>query len=152
MSGLDDNSLQGDKVYKTHFDLLRRGHADINIEDCPDLGPVLMAYAAMNHGCTLHGTERLKIKESDRGKAMAEELSKLGVHAEIEDNAIKVGCGLKAPTQPLYGRNDHRIVMALTAPLLRCGGIIEGAEAVSKSYPDFFEKIKEAGADVSISN
>ena len=56
--------------------------------------------------------------------------------------------GLHAPTEEICGHNDHRIVMAMTALLSTLGGTIEGAEAVTKSYPDFFERIKEIGIEV----
>ena len=148
VTGLDDNSLQGDKLCKGYFKQIEDGYCELNIRNCPDLGPVLMAYAAMHEGCTLHGTRRLKIKESDRAATMKEELSKFGIHTETEDDSIKVGCGINKPEQFLCGHNDHRIVMALCALCMKTGGIIEGAEAVNKSFPDFFERIKEAGADI----
>ena len=149
VTGLDDNSLQGDKLCKDYFKQIEDGYCELNIRNCPDLGPVLIAYAAMHDGCTLHGTKRLKIKESDRAAAMKEELSKFGVNIETEDDSIKVGCGINKPETALHGHNDHRIVMALSAVCLKTGGIIEGAEAVNKSFPDFFERIKEAGADIT---
>jgi 3-phosphoshikimate 1-carboxyvinyltransferase len=152
VSGVDDNSLQGDKVCKEHFKLLDKGFTEIDISDCPDLGPALMAYAAMREGCVLHGTKRLKIKESDRGNAMKEELSKFGIEADIQDNSIRVSSGIKFPKEELYGHNDHRIVMALAALCLQTGGVIEGAEAVSKSFPDFFDAIKSVGADFTVQN
>lgn len=150
VTGLDSNSLQGDRVCRDYFGQLRDGYADLDISSCPDLGPVLMAYAAMHHGCTLRGTKRLKIKESDRGATMQQELAKFGVSTGIYDNMIKVGCGISKPKEALHGHNDHRIVMALTALCIAAGGIIEGSEAVNKSYPDFFDKIKEVGADIKL--
>ena len=149
-SGLDDNSLQGDKVCKEYFELLDKGFSEIDISDCPDLGPALMAYAAIRDGCMLYGTKRLKIKESDRGSAMREELSKFGITADVEENSIRVSSGIKAPAEQLYGHNDHRIVMALAALCLNTGGVIEGADAVNKSFPDFFDKIGALGADFAI--
>lgn len=148
--GVDDNSLQGDKVCKTHFGMLDRGFAEIDISDCPDLGPALMAYAAMREGCMLHGTGRLKIKESDRGSAMQAELSKFGVNADISENSIRVYSGINTPEEMLFGHNDHRIVMALAAVCLKTGGVIEGAEAVNKSFPDFFDAIRTVGAEFTI--
>lgn len=152
VDGLDENSLQGDKVCVEHLRQLREGCAEIDITDVPDLGPALMAYAAMNHGCTLRGTGRLRIKESDRGLAMQEELSKFGVKTDVEDNAIRVGCGAGKPREILSSHNDHRIVMALAAICARTGGIIEGAEAVAKSFPDYFEIISDLGVAVEKEN
>lgn len=146
VDGLDERSLQGDKVCIEHLRLLSEGCAHIDISDCPDLGPALMAYAAMNHGCTLSGTKRLMIKESDRGAAMKEELAKFGADMEIKENSITVGSGIRRPKEMLFGHNDHRIVMALAAICSKTGGVIDGAEAVAKSFPDYFEKIAEVGA------
>jgi len=92
----------------------------------------------------LTNTDRLKIKESDRAAAMAEELSKLGVSVTVGENVITVAAPatLTAPTVPLSGHNDHRIVMACAVLLTLVGGEIEGAEAVKKSFPDFFGLLK----------
>ncbi len=54
---------------------------------------------------------------------------------------------LHAPTERLCGHNDHRVVMALSALCTAFGGTIDGAEAVRKSFPDYFEKIRALGAD-----
>ena len=145
VKGLDERSLQPDKICKEHFEMLRRGCAEIDISGCPDLGPVLMAYAAMNHGCVLRGTGRLKLKESDRGSAMCAELAKFSVETELSEDSIKVGCGLKEPSAVLDGHNDHRIVMSLAMLASLTGGRIAGAEAVNKSYPAFFERFARAG-------
>ena len=149
-SGLIENSLQGDKIYREYYKMLQNGCPTLDISQCPDLGPVLMALAAANHGALLTGTRRLKIKESDRGAAMAEELSKLGVCCRVEEDTITVPGGqLQAPQRPLNGHNDHRIVMALSLLLSQTGGSIEGAQAVRKSYPDFFEVIGSLGIEVA---
>ena len=152
VDGLDEHSLQGDKVCTGYYKQLREGCAEIDITDVPDLGPALMAYAAMNHGCILRGTRRLRIKESDRGLAMQEELAKFGIKVDVEDNSIGVGCGLKAPREILSSHNDHRIVMALAAVCTKTGGTIDGAEAVAKSFPDYFETIQRLGAIVDKEN
>lgn len=149
VENLIENSLQGDKIYKEYFKMLQNGCPTLDIDQCPDLGPVLMALAAANGGATLTGTRRLKIKESDRGAAMAEELTKLGVDCLVEDDRVTVPGGrMKAPDQPLNGHNDHRVVMALSLLLSRTGGAIEGAQAVSKSFPDFFDRIRTLGIEV----
>lgn len=150
-SGLIENSLQGDKIYRKYYKMLQNSCPTLDIQQCPDLGPVLMALAAANHGATLTGTRRLAIKESDRGAVMAEELAKLGVQCVLEDNQITIPGGqLKAPTQPLSGHNDHRVVMALSLLLSKLGGVIEGAQAVSKSFPHFFDCIKTLGVEVEL--
>ena len=146
--GLNENSLQGDKVYKKYYDMLTRGVPTIHIGDCPDLGPVMFAIAAAKNGGIFTGTKRLKIKESDRAQVMAEELKKFGSSVSVyEDTVVIYPKEFHAPTEPLFGHNDHRIVMSLSILLSLTGGTIEGAEAVKKSYPGFFKDIKSLGID-----
>lgn len=151
IGNLHPESLQGDRIYRDYFRQLSAGMPTLDISDCPDLGPVLFALAAMKHGGVFTGTERLKAKESDRGLAMHQELEKLGGGLCFGENTITV------PKQelhyrgiPLCGHNDHRIVMAMSVILSKTGGTIAGAEAVRKSYPGFFEDLKELGAEVEV--
>ena len=149
ITGLREDSLQGDKVCREYFRRIREGGACVDVTDCPDLAPVLMAFAAMCGGARLEGTRRLRFKESDRGQAMAEELAKFGVAVTIGENAIEVGGGLKAPMEILQGHNDHRIVMSLAVLCTRTGGTVDGAEAVRKSFPGFWDAMRMLGARVS---
>ena len=149
VAGLKKDTSQGDVVYRKLFGKLVRGCPEIDISDCPDLAPVLMAVAAANNGVKLIGTHRLKIKESDRGAAMAEELAKFGCNTEVWENEITVHPrALKTPELPLSGHNDHRIVMALSLLCSITGGSIYGAEAVNKSFPDYFRKLSSLGIKV----
>ena len=144
--GLDESSLQGDRVYREHFAALNEGFCEINIEDCPDLGPILFAVAALKHGGRFIGTRRLKIKESDRALAMKTELEKFGAEIIMEENRLTVKKSeLHTPCKRLSGHNDHRIVMSLAVMCSVYGGEIEGCEAVSKSYPAFFIDIEKLG-------
>lgn len=149
ITGLNPESLQGDKVYEKYFPLLGKGGSPIDISDCPDLGPILFALAAVKGGGTFIGTKRLKIKESDRAFAMAEELEKFGIDVTVEEDSVTVHKGeLHAPSKPLFGHNDHRIVMSCAVLSTFTGGIIEGAEASRKSLPDFFERLEKLGFEV----
>lgn len=146
VTGLDENSVQGDKIYKDMFYNLSHGEKSFDLSDCPDLAPVMFALSAMFGETHFTGTRRLKIKESDRAEAMAQELKKFGIKTEVYENEVTVyGGTVKTPTQNLDGHNDHRIVMALSLLCSVTGGTINGTEAVSKSYPDYFEKIKSLG-------
>ncbi len=149
VEGLNPDTIQGDRVYKRYFDMLLAGVPSIHIGDCPDLGPILFAVAAAKCGGIFSGTKRLKIKESDRAAAMAEELSKFGTSVALhEDSVVIYPTDFHTPTGPLYGHNDHRIVMALSVLLTVTGGEIEGAEAISKSYPEFFSHLTALGIEV----
>ena len=151
ITGLSRDSHQGDKAYIRYFEMLCKGTPTIHIGDCPDLGPILMAVAAAKNGAVFTGTKRLKLKESDRGNAMAQELSKFGVSVKVHDDSIVVyPITFHAPQTNLCGHNDHRIVMALSTLLTLTGGNIEGAEAVKKSLPEYFDLLKSLGAEVNV--
>ena len=151
IDNLNEQSLQGDRVYREYFEQISNGTPTLDISDCPDLGPVLFALAALKNGATFTGTDRLKVKESDRGVAMHEELSRLGGGLVFGENTIVVPKqNLKNKGEILDGHNDHRIVMAMSVILSRTGGSINGAEAVRKSYPHFFEDIIKLGAKVML--
>ncbi|MCR5846061.1 MAG: 3-phosphoshikimate 1-carboxyvinyltransferase [bacterium] len=150
VTGLNGASLQGDRFCIEAFAQLDTQNVTIDIANCPDLGPVLFAVAAAKGGATFTGTRRLRIKESDRAAAMASELAKFGVSCIVEENSVTIGGGgLGIPTEPLQGHNDHRIVMSLALLASVVGGEIEGAEAVSKSYPGFFDDLASLGLEIT---
>lgn len=149
VSGLNENSVQGDRFSSVAFDALDGENAEIDLKDCPDLAPVLFAYAAYKNGGKFINTRRLRVKESDRANVMAEELKKFGANVKVYENSVEIEkTQLKPPIVPLCGHNDHRIVMALSVLAAVFGAEIGGAEAVNKSYPDFFRVIKKAGVNV----
>ncbi len=145
--GLNPESLQGDRVYKDAF---KCGEEPFDLADCPDLAPIAFAVAAFLGGGKFVGTKRLKIKEGDRAEAMKTELEKLGIQVCVSENEVSISGELSAPKEPLFGHNDHRIVMALSVLLTKVGGVIEGAEAVAKSFPDFFEKLESVGIKTEV--
>ena len=151
VTGLKENSLQGDSIYKKLYPLLESGKPEIDVSDCPDLAPILMTIAAEKHGAVFIGTKRLKLKESDRGEVMKQELSKFGAIIHTEENRITVEPStLHKPKETLSGHNDHRIVMSLAVLASVYGAEIDEAEAVSKSFPGFFEVIKGLNVEVEI--
>ena len=153
VTGLKEESIQGDKACVRFFEQLKEKETlpCIDLSETPDLGPVLFAAAAALGGARFTGTRRLRIKESDRAQAMAEELLKFGVQVHVEDNEVTVLPSVpEKPAVPLFGHNDHRIVMALSMLCSLTGGTIEGCEAVKKSWPDYFTVLKENGLCVEI--
>lgn len=149
VSGLDENSVQGDKVCVEIFRALEKGNATIDLSDCPDLAPIAFVVAAEKNGATFTGTERLKIKESDRAAVMAEELAKFGACVDVFDDYVVVHkAELHASSKEIHSHNDHRIAMSLAVLMTKYGGVLDGAEAVKKSFPDFFDVMKRAGAKV----
>ena len=153
ITGLRPDTLQGDRVYLDCFAALKAGPAEIDLTDCPDLAPVLFAAAALCDGAVFTGTRRLRFKESDRGAAMAEEMAKFGILLQTEENRITVPGGVPhAPEEPLDSHNDHRIAMALSLLCVKTGGEIRDAEAVRKSFPDYWTKLQSLGIEISIQN
>ncbi|MBR3503854.1 MAG: 3-phosphoshikimate 1-carboxyvinyltransferase [Clostridia bacterium] len=151
VDGLDPDSPQGDKVYLDYFPHLMAGAPELDLSDCPDLAPALFAVAAARNGARFTGTRRLRFKESDRAAAMAEELSKFGVRMDVNENdAVVHPGGLRAPREPLSGHNDHRVAMALSVLCALTGGEIDGAQAVEKSLPDFWDRLKALGVKVEL--
>ncbi len=147
--GLRPDSLQGDRVYREHFKSLVAGSCELDLGDCPDLAPILFTVASALHGARFTSTARLRIKESDRAAVMAEELSKFGAKIEIYENSVEVfPSQLHTPSETLCSHNDHRVVMSLALLASIYGGSIEGAEAVKKSYPNYFRDIIALGIDV----
>ena len=168
VTGLEPGTLQGDAVI---LDILRRcgGRAEavpggvrfqksalhgtkIDLADCPDLGPILMALGLLCEGETvIANAGRLRLKESDRIAAMEQELRKLGGRIESDGGTVTIRrSALHAPAGPLWGHNDHRVVMSLTV-LAAAAGLpvqIDGAEAVAKSWPGFFAAVRQLGVEV----
>lgn len=150
VQGLRADSLQGDQIYKQYFELLKESNPIMDISECPDLGPILIGMAAAMNGAFFTGTKRLKIKESDRGTVMAEELKKFGIHVDVQENEIVVHPGiLQTPKQQLSSHNDHRIAMTLASLCTLVGGTIDGAQAVRKSFPNYYEVIEKLGIQVA---
>ena len=170
VTGLSPDTLQGDAVI---LDILHRCGAqftregdtvtfakaplhgvDIDLADCPDLGPVLMVLGLLCEGTTvIRNAERLRLKESDRIAAMEAELRACGGGLESDGGTITVhGCAehLHAPEGILHGHNDHRVVMSL-AVLSAAAGLpltVDDAEAIQKSWPNFFAAIRPLGVEV----
>ena len=150
LNGLNPSSLQADKIYKEHFETLNKGSAIIDISNCIDLGPILITFASLKHGAKFINTERLKIKESDRGNVIANELKKCGADIEVYDNEIIINKKeLHKPNATLYSHNDHRIAMSLSLLSTLFDIEIEGSKCVSKSYPGYFDDLKKLGAIIN---
>ncbi|MDD7592828.1 MAG: 3-phosphoshikimate 1-carboxyvinyltransferase [Peptoniphilaceae bacterium] len=149
--GLTEPTLQGDARAEAHMRAIVKGTPEISLRDCPDLGPLLFALAGLFHGATFTDAARLRDKESDRVGAMAQELEKCGIRIEAREGRVCVEGGhAHAPVEELDGHNDHRIVMALCVVLSKLGGTINGAQAVRKSFPNFFEQLRFIGIDAHL--
>jgi len=123
----------------------------IDVKECPDLVPVLVAFASVLPCETkIINCGRLKHKESDRLNAPKEELEKLDADIKIIDDTIHIKGVSKLKGASLNSHNDHRIAMALAVISSLCDGniILNGHEAVNKSYPKFWEDFKQLGGKI----
>ena len=124
--------------------------------DCPDLAPILAVLGWYAGGETrLVNAARLRDKESDRIASMEAELRKLGAEVSSTPDSLTIrGCGGAPRFGPVRvdGHNDHRIVMslAIAATLGSAPVLIEGAEAISKSYPEFFDDLRRVGGCMEV--
>jgi len=169
IEGLDIASTQADKeVLKALMDcgckiLIEEKQIEISAgvlkafqfdaTDCPDLFPPLVALASYCEGTTeIEGVHRLTHKESNRALTLQEEFEKMGIEIELQGNKmlIKGGTGVKGAH--VHSRHDHRIAMACAVAALKAESetVIDDAEAVNKSYPNFYEHIQSLGAKVNI--
>ncbi|WP_346917105.1 3-phosphoshikimate 1-carboxyvinyltransferase [Clostridium sp.] len=163
-SGLNKNSLQGDKVILDILETMgcsideseegikvnpsRTKGVEIDVSNCPDLVPILTVLASLSEGETrIINAKRLRIKECDRLHAITAELNKLGANIiELEDSLIISGVS-ELKGGEVNSHNDHRIVMALAIAATRAKGevIINNPSAVEKSYPNFFKDYIKLG-------
>jgi 3-phosphoshikimate 1-carboxyvinyltransferase len=125
---------------------------EVGVADTPDLLPTIAALGAAADGTTrITDCEHVRYKETDRVSAMAEELTKMGASVEEERDELTVHGGkTDLVGASVDGRADHRIVMALTVAGLVAEGetVVEGAEHVDVSFPDFFDTMASLGAAV----
>ncbi|MCL6524530.1 MAG: 3-phosphoshikimate 1-carboxyvinyltransferase [Thermoflavifilum sp.] len=118
--------------------------------DCPDLFPPLVALATYCKGTTrIKGVSRLAHKESDRGKTLQQEFGKMGINIQLlgDDMIIRGG---RPKAAKVFSHHDHRIAMAAAIAALRASGdvIIQHAEAVNKSYPEFWIHLSQIGGKI----
>jgi len=123
---------------------------EIDASDVPDLIPVLSVVASVSQGMTtVINAERLRIKESDRLHAIYDCLSRLGADVEEFPGSLAIKGKEKLKGGVVSGYNDHRMVMSMAIASICCENpvIIEGAAAVNKSYPHFFDDFTKLGGD-----
>lgn len=121
--------------------------------DCPDLFPPLVALAAYCKGTTvIEGVSRLAHKESNRALTLQEEFKKMGITIKLQDDLMMIEGGEVVKGAVVHSHHDHRIAMACAVAALKADAktIIDDAEAVNKSYPNFYDDLKLLNADVSL--
>lgn len=150
IKGLDENSLQPDRAI---ISALQQLGGEIDVSETPDLAPVLAAIATQFPGTTrIVNAARLRLKESDRLSATAEGLRALGANIEELQDALVIRGGAPLVGGKVFAHNDHRIAMAMAiAGTVSEGPVeIDGAEAVNKSYPRFFDDFAGLGGRIRV--
>jgi 3-phosphoshikimate 1-carboxyvinyltransferase len=169
VKGLQLDSTQADKAV---MQALQNANATIEIQadgiliggkelvafefdatDCPDLFPPLVALAAVCKGVTkIKGVSRLAHKESDRGLTLQTEFAKLGIRIDLDEDEMHIYGGTPIQSNEVFSQHDHRIAMACGVAALIANGPIQiiDAEAINKSYTDFFAHLQQLGAQVDI--
>lgn len=169
VSGLKRDSVQGDKKI---VDILKKFGADVTIEEnsvtvrpgclkgididgsqIPDMVPALSVLGAGAGGKTkIYNAGRLRIKESDRLKTIRETLENLGGKVQESEDGLIIEGTKRLKGGNVLSHNDHRIaMMAATASIISDGKVrIKDADAVNKSYPDFFKHMNMTGLDKNL--
>lgn len=170
-SGLNMDSTQADKAI---IEVLQMAGAHVAIENdtiqiaqaalqgfefnathCPDLFPVLAILASCSKGeSRIHGVHRLLHKESNRIESICDMLEAFSVFFAVEDDALYIEGQRTLEQATVSSYDDHRIVMAAAIGALRAYDTvyISKAEAVSKSYPDFFTDLQKLGAHIRLNS
>ncbi len=168
-TGLDVDSLQSDRRMLnilgqmgadaafengTAFVGRRDLHAiSIDVTEIPDLVPVLAGVMALANGISvIKNAGRVRLKESDRLHAIAQGLNAIGADVQELADSLVIRGKERLDGGVVHGCNDHRIVMALAIVAGACEEpvVIQGAEAIEKSYPDFFRDYNKLGGLASV--
>lgn len=154
LENLNPESVQGDKkILEVISDIKQNGFVKVDCSDIPDLVPIIAVLASFGAGeSVIYNAERLKIKESNRLETTASLINNIGGNVEVTADGLII-----RPTGNMHGgtvdsAGDHRIAMAGAIAGTKTSGevIIKGAEAVEKSYPDFFKDYENLGGIVNV--
>jgi len=124
---------------------------EIDVSNCPDLFPVICVLAANAKGISrITGIKRLRIKESDRVELMRKGLERMGAEVKEEDGEVIIKGMSSLSGATIDPERDHRIAMAFAVLGLVAEGetLIKNAECVAKSFPGFWDKLKELNCEV----
>ncbi|MDO8427909.1 MAG: 3-phosphoshikimate 1-carboxyvinyltransferase [Candidatus Diapherotrites archaeon] len=128
---------------------------NINVENIPDLVPILAVLGTQAQGKTIiENAARLRFKESDRLNAICTELQKMGAQIEEKQDSLVIYGKTKLKGAKINSHEDHRIAMACAIAGLTANGTtkIQNAECVSKSYPLFFSDLEKIGGEMECKN
>ena len=145
-------TIEGDKI-TVHKQMLIKGNV-INLEDCPDLGPICMVLSLFSlTPVRITNIKRLRLKESNRVDSMVDNLRKLRANIEVKENEMIIYPRILTPTKEvLDSHNDHRIMMSLVVLGSKLLGLtrISDPHCIKKSYVNFYKDIQELGIEVGL--
>ncbi|HWI90709.1 MAG TPA: 3-phosphoshikimate 1-carboxyvinyltransferase [Flavisolibacter sp.] len=145
-------SVTGDQI-EIRESKLKAFH--FNATDCPDLFPPLVALASYCEGTSvIEGVHRLTHKESNRALTLQEEFGKMGIKISFQDDLMLIKGGTGVKNAKVSSRHDHRIAMACAVAALKADGevVINDAQAVNKSYPQFWAHLQKLNAAVTLNH
>tara|TARA_B100001750_G_scaffold214976_1_gene198618 strand:- start:120685 stop:121917 length:1233 start_codon:yes stop_codon:yes gene_type:complete len=170
LSAYKEDSLQGDSVLATIYRQLgvettfsnnsieikkksesKTDNLMVDLADAPDIAQTISVTCfGLGIGCYLTGLHTLKIKETDRLEALNTELSKLGAPISVTDKdlTLKTSESIKSDVA-IDTYNDHRMAMAFAPLALKTDLFVNDAGVVSKSYPDFWNDLKQLQFEVT---
>ena len=145
-----DTYFEGNKMTLIKQSDFKPKTLNLELNNTPDIAQtIVVTCLGLGIGCHLTGLHTLKIKETDRLEALRIELSKLGANISVTNDSLTLVASEKInPNIKIATYNDHRMAMAFAPLALKVPIIIENAEVVSKSYPDFWEDMKKLGYNV----
>lgn len=170
LSSYKENSLQGDSALVSIYEkmgvqttfqnnkmtLIKQKNfkfetVNFDLNNTPDIAQtIVVTCLGLGIGCHLTGLHTLKIKETDRLEALRIELTKLGANISVTNDSLTLGLSDAInPNVKIATYNDHRMAMAFAPLATKVPIIIENAEVVSKSYPDFWDDLKELNFEIS---
>lgn len=126
---------------------------EFDATDSPDLFPPLVALASFCKGVSsIKGVTRLAHKESDRGLTLQTEFAKMGVRIQLKEDIMLIEGGAIIQSTTVFSQHDHRIAMACAVASLKANGPVQitDAQAINKSYTDFFTHLQKLGVRVDI--
>ena len=171
LSSYKENSLQGDSALVSIYEKMgvqttfqnnkmtlvkqknfQYANVNFDLNNTPDIAQtIVVTCLGLGIGCHLTGLHTLKIKETDRLEALRIELTKLGANISVTNDSLTLGLSDEInPNVNIATYNDHRMAMAFAPLAIKAPIIIENAEVVSKSYPDFWDDLKELNFQVSV--
>ena len=146
-----DTHFEGNKMTLIKQSDFKPKTLNLELNNTPDIAQtIVVTCLGLGIGCHLTGLHTLKIKETDRLEALRIELSKLGANISVTNDSLTLVASEKInPNIKIATYNDHRMAMAFAPLALKVPIIIENAEVVSKSYPDFWNDLKSLDFDIS---